>query len=239
MTDLHQQHDSRESENLSAFIQLNKLRLAVYALLARLYRSEIDQATLDELKSTRFPARTGNRDVDEGYRLLASYLGSARANSVQELAIDYARVFIGHGNDGFGAAYPFESVYTSKKRLLMQEARNEVLVFYRKAGLDKNSSWKDPEDHIAIELEFLHILCARAVEAFEKGQEDTAQALFSDQRKFLEGHLINWIPMLTADMKRFTRTSLYKGLAYLTDGFLAVDRNFLCDFLSEDVEMTA
>ena len=30
----------------------------------------------------------------------------------------------------------FESVYTSEKRLLMQEARDEVLAIYRSAGLD-------------------------------------------------------------------------------------------------------
>ena len=158
-----------DEATMQELVKLNEQRAATYGLLSRLYRVEVDQPLLDELRSMRFPAKTGNENVDEGYRLLATYLSNTWDNSVTDLAIDYVRVFIGHGIDAFSAAYPFESVYTSEKRLLMQEARDEVLAIYRSAGLDKQDTWKEGEDHIALELEFEQIMATRTVEALRKG----------------------------------------------------------------------
>ena len=209
-------------------------RMATYQFLARLFRVEVDQELYDTLLSMRFPANTGSELVDEGYRMICGYLSRAEGAVLTELAVDYVRAFIGSGNDGFSAAYPYESVYTSPKRLMMQDARDEVLVLYRAAGLDKQESWKEGEDHIALELEFEQILIGRTVEALKKGDEDEAAALLATQKNFLDDHLAAWIPMMTADMKRFASTDLYRGLAHLTDGFLATDQAFLEDVLTEE-----
>ena len=216
-----------DEATMQELVKLNEQRAATYGLLSRLYRVEVDQPLLDELRSMRFPAKTGNENV-------ATYLSNTWDNSVTDLAIDYVRVFIGHGIDAFSAAYPFESVYTSEKRLLMQEARDEVLAIYRSAGLDKQDTWKEGEDHIALELEFEQIMATRTVEALRKGDEDEAVALLTTQKNFLEDHLAAWAPMMTSDMKRFAQTDFYRGLAYLTDGFLQTDQTFLDDVLAED-----
>ena len=224
--------DENQETSLQDLITLNEQRAATYGLLARLYRVEIDEELLGELRGMRFPAKTGNGDVDEGYRLFASYMSNAWENTLTELAVDYARVFIGHGVDAFSAAYPFESVYTSEKRLLMQDARDEVLAIYRSMGLDKQESWKEGEDHIALELEFMRVMAERTGEALQKGDEEAAASLLMTQKNFLHDHLVAWTPMLTADMKRFAQTDLYLGLAYLTDGFLVTDKAFLDDILA-------
>lgn len=226
--------NAADEATMADFIKLNQQRAATYGLLSRLYRVEIDEDLLEELRGIRFPAHTGNSKVDEGYRLIATYLSNAWDNSVTDLAIDYVRVFIGHGVDAFSAAYPFESVYTSEKRLLMQEARDEVLALYRAAGLDKQDSWKEGEDHIALELEFEQVLTNRTVAALERNDEDEAYALLATQKNFLDDHLAAWAPMMTSDMKRFASTDMYRGLAHLTDGFLATDRAFLADVLTDE-----
>ena len=223
-----------DEATMQEFITLNEQRAATYGLLSRLYRVEVAQPLLDELRGMRFPAKTGNKNVDEGYRLLATYLSNTWDNSITDLAIDYVRVFIGHGVDAFSAAYPFESVYTSEKRLLMQEARDEVLAIYRSAGLDKQDTWKEGEDHVALELEFQQIMATRTVNALRDGDEVEAIALLTTQKNFLEDHLAAWAPMMTSDMKRFAQTDLYRGLAYLTDGFLQTDEAFLADVLAAD-----
>ena len=228
--------DAADEATMEDFIQLNKQRAATYGLLSRLYRVEIDEELLEELRGMRFPAKTGSDEVDAGYRLIAQYLSNAWDNSVTDLAVDYVRTFIGHGVDAFSAAYPFESVYTSEKRLLMQEARDEVLAIYRAAGLDKQDSWKEGEDHIALELEFEQILANRTVEALERGDEDEAFSLLTTQKNFLDDHLAAWAPMMTSDMRRFAKTDLYRGLAHLTDGFLSSDRAFLADVLADNDE---
>ena len=223
-----------ETAYLADLIKLNRQRTATYGLLARMYRVEIDEEQLQAMKGMRFPAATGNANTDKGYRLLSGYLSRAWDNTILELAVDYVRVFMGNTNEIDGAAFPYESVYTSEKRLRMQEARDEVLAIYRAYGLDKAGDWKDAEDHVALELEFMKVLCERIGEALEAGDEDEASRLLTTQKNFLDDHLNSWVPMLTADMRHFAKTDFYLALSYLTDGFLAAEQEFLTDVLSDD-----
>lgn len=220
-----------DEETKAALISITEQRSATYGLLSRLYRVEVDEEFLKEMKGMRFPAATGNSQVDEGYRLIATFLSNTWGNTITDLAIDYVRTFIGHGVDAFSAAYPYESVYTSEKRLMMQDARDEVLAIYRSQGLDKQETWKEAEDHLALELEFMQILANRTVDALKEGDEDAAIDLLTTQKNFLEDHLMAWVPMMTSDMRRFAKTDLYRGLASLTDGFMTVDFEFLQDLL--------
>ena len=117
---------AEEATDLAALAELTAQRSAVYRLLARLYRVEVDEEFLAELKAMRFPAATGNTAVDAGYRAIATYLSGADAHAITDLAVDYVRAFIGHmggeshaddADDGEG---------------------------------DKLPSWKESEDHIAL-----------------------------------------------------------------------------------------
>lgn len=227
--------NTAEEATMDELIKLIEQRAATYGLLSRLFRVEIDQELLDQLHGMRFPAATGNSDVDEGYLRLAKYLSNTWENSLTDLAVDYTRVFIGHGVDAFSAAYPVrERVHVREAPCSCRTPRDEVLAIYRSAGLDKQDSWKEGEDHVALELEFEQILANRTVEALRRGDEDEAAALLTTQQNFLEDHLLSWVPMMTADMKRFAKTDLYQGLAYLTDGFLNTDKAFLDDVLTDE-----
>ena len=208
--------------------QMMDSRAATYNLLARLYRVEVDEPLLEKLRTSRFPLRTGNKEINLGYKLMREYLGSSWENAKTEL---------GHGNTAYSCAYPYESVYTSGRRLLMQDARDEVVLIYRSAGKDKAPDWTDPEDHIALELEFQGFLCTKAAEALRAGNEDEAAAYVMQQRNFLEDHLLSWTPMMLADLDRFSRTDFYKGLGHLTTGVLQEERSVLEELLgAEDDE---
>ncbi|OUO89426.1 dehydrogenase [Gordonibacter sp. An230] len=212
-------------------------RSTTYALLSRLYVREVDQELLDEMHASLYPVSTGDPSMDEGYRLVATYLSNLWTGSLSELKVDYARCFLGNGVDGYAAAYPYESVYTSEKRLMMQDARDEVLAVYRACGVGKASDWREGEDHIALELEFERVMGRRAAEALRSGDEEGACGLLATQKGFLEEHLASWAPMMLADMRRYARTKLYLGLAHLTEGWLRTDSRFLRDVLSgEDGE---
>ncbi len=223
-----------DGQMLAQIAELTQRRAETYALLSDLYRVEVSEEFLDKLSQMRFPAETGNEEMDRGYWLMSSYLARPRDGMLLELAVDYARAFIGTGSEGYSAAYPYESVYTSEHRLVMQEARDEALAAYRSQGLDKSLEWKDGEDHVSLELQFEQILCERAASALSQGDEETATGLFRVQRAFARYHLLNWVPMMTADLRGFAKTDLYKGLACLTDGFLQEDAAFLDELLSED-----
>lgn len=226
--------DGTEEVTLDELAAMCDQRATTYALLSRLYRIEVDDELLDELRDMLYPMDTGNDDVDRGYYEIAKFMSNTWENSVTDLAVDYAHTFIGNGEDAYSAAYPYESVYTSERRLLMQDARDEVLAIYRGYGLDKKDSWKDAEDHVSVELEFMQILSERTADALREGNEEKAENLLTAQKNFLADHLAAWTPMMVDDMKKFAQTRLYQGLAYLTDGFLETDLTFLEGALGDE-----
>jgi TorA maturation chaperone TorD len=206
-------------------------RIATYALLTRLYRKEVDEPLLSEMRAMRFPVNTGNADMDAGYRLFHTYLSNAWERTLTELAIDYTRVFLGNGVNAYSAAYPFESVHTSSKRLLMQDARDEILALYRANDIITRSSWKVGEDHISLELEFMQVIGERMLVARQKQREDEAARLLAVQYGFLNDHLANWTPMLFAEMHKFAKTDFYRALAFLSAGFIATDFDILSEWI--------
>lgn len=225
-----------DAEALQEMAAICRQRSATYGLISRMFRVEIDGAFLATMKEMRFPLSTGNEQVDEGYRRIATYLSGVWSGTLTELAVDYCRTFIGTKADAYSAAFPVESVYTSEKRLRMQEARDEMLAIYRANGLDKDESWKDSEDHLAVELEFMQVLCDRAAAALEEGDEDKAFAALVTQRNVMYDHLLAWVPMMVEDMKTFAKTDFYQGLACLTMGFLESDYEFLDDVLVDEAK---
>lgn len=214
-------------------------RIATYGLLSRLYHREVDEALLDELATMRFAVNTGDSDVDDANRLMHGYLSRRWERTATDLAVDYARVFLGNGMNAYSAAYPFESVHTSSKRLLMQDARDKVLAIYRDNNIGKQDSWKLSEDHIALELEFMRILAGRCRDALLSGDEDAAARLLLTQYGFLQEHLLNWVPMLNTEIQRFAQTDFYRALGKLTLGFLHTDCELLQELLADELTAMA
>lgn len=230
--DIAPQNDVNDEE--LDLVEIMEARARTYGMLARLFRVEVDADTLKELQGMRFPAATGNAQADEGYHQMYEYLKRSWDDSVTELAIDFVRTFIGHGVNGYSAAYPFESVYTSERRLLMQEARAEVLKTMREHML-KRGTWTEGEDHIALELEFMQRLSLRTADVLREGRDDDAVKLVRDQYDFLQDHLLNWIPMFVTDIRLYSKTLFYQGLGQLLLGFVEEDEKVL-QALLESVE---
>ena len=214
-------------------IALNKQRVNTYAMLSRLYAKEIDAEYLEVLRAVHWPVETGNEDANEGYKLLATFLSNTWVGTIDDLARDYVRCFLGKGKNGYSCAYPYESVNRSAKRLLRQDERDQVLATYRSQGLDKREGFKEEEDHIAVEFEFMQVMAARTTRVLERGEEERAGELFGVQRDFMDDHLWTWIPNFTADLRKFAKTGFYQALASITDGFLATDREFLAGLVAK------
>lgn len=192
-------------------------RAEMYRLLQRLYRVETDGKLLSVLKSITFPEADGL--LGEGYAMMKRYLDCCGENALEELAADYAGVFLAAGSADGAAAIPCESVYTGTERLFMQEAWEEVRSIYREKGLALNGDMKDlMEDHIAAELEFMAFLT-------ETGDTEA-------QKDFLEKHLLNWVPDFTEDIERYARKDFYKAVGRITLGFLSSEEELL-DALSD------
>lgn len=130
------------------------------------------------------------------------------AEQLEEILWEYTRLFIGPHRL---PCPPLESVYTSPKRLMMQEAYDQVKEFYVRAGVEMGCEQVMP-DHIGAELNFLSVLFARIS---YKAEERQMYEKLADE--FLAAHLRNWVPSFTEDMGKASESLLYKALATITN----------------------
>ena len=197
-------------------------RLDLYRLLSRLYQSEVDEALLDNLKALALPKE--NEDLKQGAADLRDYLSSCGSNAVEELSVDYAATFLAAGSAEGAAALPCESVYTSPKRIFMQEAWEQVSRLYAEKGLGKDDSLSDlMEDHVALELAFMAWLIE--------------QGTIQEQKAFLEGHLLNWLPAFANHVEQYGRTPFYKAVTKIALGFLRLEQGLLAALDSGELSM--
>jgi putative dimethyl sulfoxide reductase chaperone len=176
---------------------------AVFGLLASMY---LCKPTADAIGNWRNLMSGG---VPEALGDLSEALERINLNSVEEmqdLLWDFTRMFIGPYRL---PCPPWESVYTSPKRLLLQESSDAVRAVYDRLGIEVAPNVLP--DHVGAELNFMGIL----LERIETGSsEEAAYRQFS--KDFVEEHLKNWIPRFASDLEKAAETSLYKALARST-----------------------
>jgi len=223
------QHFQMTDQELISEMQARK---EICLTLSRLYGREIDEELLEALKGSVI-YETDDEKLNEGLDLMRNYLASDEATEL-ELAKDYAKTFCGAGSTNKSSAFPFESVFTSERQLLMQEARDDVLInWYHRFGLGKSENWKDCEDHIALELEFEAFLIGKFIEAVEAQQDQEAIEYLQAQKEFIETHLLNWVPEFTVHVDHRAQTDFYRGLALFALAYLKQDYAALSDFSEE------
>ncbi len=225
-------------EPLWEYSELNTNRETMYRFLGRIYKVEVDQELLEQMKGMCFPKECSEPELDQGYRLMERYLRRPGNDPLTDLAVDYAKVFLGAGINNGAAAYPYESVYTSAEKLIMQEARDQVLAEYRAKGLNAAQDLGFPEDHIAFELEFMAFLCQETNTAFAAADSRAVLACLKEEKRFLEHHLSNWVDRFCVDIEKSAETDFYKGMAKITRGYLHLEHSILDGWINEIMEET-
>lgn len=125
---------------------------------------------------------------------------------------DYTALFVGPRKK---LAPPWESVYRSPERLVMQEPEREVVRAYasERVGFEGMGGHR-PADHIALELQFVAILLERSFH--RRGAR-------ASLRRFFDQHLLQWVPALAADIRREARTDFFRGLGHALEGLCAME----------------
>ena len=133
---------------------------------------------------------------------------SARKGSLEELQTEYARLLIG---PAALPCPPWESIYTSPNRQMMQEAHRAVAALYDETGLAVKQTGVLP-DHIGAELNFLALL----LEKVEHGTEQEQKRALDLADRLLDDHLNRWVGPFTADLEQAAHSALYSTLAQAT-----------------------
>jgi TorA maturation chaperone TorD len=136
---------------------------------------------------------------------------------------------------------PFEDVYRGIRQdgqqeggLLLGERAIAAKVMYASAGAEMDSGCTELPTHIGVELSFMAFLCEREAVAYD--QQDTPYATDDEfespseadiyrqyQLLFLQQHLNDWFPQLNCSIQAKATTRFYRGLAQLTEEFIASD----------------
>lgn len=157
------------------------------------------------------------RTLDSGGQYLYQYFSNAENHDVQKQQDEFYRLFSG---PGVIQAPPWESVYKSRDHLLFGESTFQVRAFYHKYGLEYKAENLEPDDHLVIELEFMHYLSELCENASDL---ETLGGLVDDQLQFLTEHLSIWVPRFCQKVLHNTDSLLYKGAAILLDDFIKFD----------------
>lgn len=145
----------------------------------------------------------------------ASDMEKCLVNSEQnQLSLDHAALFVGPFEL---LAAPYGSVYLEKNRQVMGNSTVNVQKSYEEAGLAVDV--KEPPDHIAIELEFMHYLCRKEADAASAGDTENAVKFLSQQKDFYWTAL-QWVPQLCESIRTGSGSPFYQGLADCLEQFM-------------------
>lgn len=212
-------------------MQINAIRAQYCRFLASLMLYEVTDDQIEQLAHLDY-AKDGSVTA-KGYGQIVEYLRHRSRSTRQDLAVDYARVFLGAGVYDHVLAPPYESVFTSEERLLMQDARDGALAYYRSEELDLPEDNNTPEDHLGFELQFIATMIDRSSEALQAGDDARFIELIQKQRGFLTYHQENWLPDFCDAIDEFCQTDFYHGVANLIRGYVESERGVLDDIAGE------
>lgn len=218
-------------DGIDSIVELLRMREGVYRMFSSLYFTELTDEQI------RFFAREGlpmleslEGPVGEGARMARGAIRRVTSATREDLAVDYAHTFLAAGSTkGEQRACPYESVFTSRTGLMMQEERDAVYKCMLDEHLEPRVELHVPEDHLSFEFDFMADLCDRTVVALQQGNLEEAKRLCGVQRAFHREHQLNWIDAFCDAVQQCCRTDFYRGVASITCGFVHMENELLAE----------
>lgn len=224
-------------EQFERIIPLLEMRRFLYCFLRDSFLQEPTRLFLQqvqrEMKTDVFPWERENANIRAGIAVLREFM---EQNNVKSEAVfdsvhwEYTRLFIGPERL---PTPPWESAYCNESRLLFQIETLAVRKFYLKYGFISPVPGSEAEDHLGLELDFMAKLIDLALSEIDSQNRARVQTILSDQKVFLEEHLLKWVPALCQDIVQNADTGFYQGLAKVLEGVLILDLQGLNEMLQE------
>jgi len=137
----------------------------------------------------------------------------------EERGVEFARLFLGPQHP---AAVPFASFYLSETKQLMTDITIQVRRYYLDADMAVTGLHRVPDDHIALELEFLTYLADEAVKNLEKDDAVAASEASVRLGSFHQEHLAKWVPLLADRIYENAESDFYRGAALALKGLVSL-----------------
>ncbi len=221
------------TETLEDFVLEERVRHAGYHYLAELFRDPAALSGEIELPAQLAEIVTAIED-HELHRSCDRLVTSFEEADATLLRRDYSALFVGPQNL---LAPPYGSVYLEPaKRQVMGESTQDVIRLYRQAGLEVSPEFKEPPDHVRLELRFMSHVIKSIIDALSEpdAEWERADALVNTQLGFLQRHLVAWVKPFTHLITENSSTAFYSALAEFTERFVAYDYQHAAKTMYED-----
>jgi putative dimethyl sulfoxide reductase chaperone len=208
------------------FVQYEALRSETYKLLADCYYppdEALSSKIVDLVENLELVRLEAQQDISWGGRKIL------KADNMEELKVEYARLFAGPYTL---LAPPYGSVYLEPERRIMGNSTMDVVNRYRQSGLVVAEDFKDAPDHIAAELEFMHFMIFKEMEANNQGDINSLITWLLNRRSFLDDHLGAWVSEFAGKVVENAKTTFYQNLARTTEAIISDDYHTISSALN-------
>jgi TorA maturation chaperone TorD len=180
-------------------------RASAYALIAALLRAVPDQQMLDRLDG--LPQETA-ADGDDLLLAMSTLALSAKIHTPSSIEDEFHNLFIGLGK---GEVVPYGSWYLTG--FMMEKPLSDLREDLAKLGYERNASIVEPEDHVAALCEVISLMIAEGTE-------------ISEQNKFFQSHLVNWVDQFFKDLIKAKSAVFYKAVGRFGAAFIALETEY-------------
>ncbi len=231
-----------DNEYLKELENASQMKQAVYNYL---YRVFVNVPTNDFVGVTK----QFNTLINE----LASFLDSAKLKEAVNVFNEYDKLessatdidkFLEKQNVEYtslfllgGSSVPTSaSVYLSSDGLIKGNAWEKIVAIYNSRKFKMPEDFKEPEDHIAIELLYLQKLNEAVYTVIQDGTTEYIMPLLKDQKTFLDENILPWANKFADALaqKANKDNSLFYASALVMTEFLQYDRDLIEEFALEN-----
>lgn len=206
---------SRIHEGVPLDAAVLEAQVLLLDLLRRLFLHGPNQGLVDAL------AATAAIDAADWPPAIAQALQQMRqalamrgegADALLDLEVEFTRLTIGPFEI---PALPYASFYLSPSRDLMTEETLDVRRRYLQAGVAVRELDQTPDDHLGVELEFLHWLSLKALQAAVCGDAAAQTQALQRRGEFMREHAARWLPRFADALSEATDEALFRAAADL------------------------
>lgn len=199
---------------MEEFIQQEKFRVSIYMLLADCFKQSPSMDSVIAL------AKIIESVEPKDKKMMDDMLDELKISSDTTINRDYIDLFIGPRSL---TAPPYGSIYMEEGHQIMGKSTSDAVRLYNSVGFRKANSFKQPEDHIQVELEFMAVLINKTIDAIMNNDYDDALELLNRQDEFLKNHIGSWIRPFAQAIINSAKTLYYKNIAAIAEEFIKQD----------------
>lgn len=206
------------------FAEIASRRSSTWWLLSRLVLEQPQEPWLSELEALLAvvgPAEAAPLGPESGSLLLALRAARRQPDGLTTLAVDRTRLLAGIMQE-VGLPPPFESAALGVP--MNSDLVSEVIECYREADLESTGQELGPPDFLGTELRFMAALVYCELQAYQDGDLGLASLWLSRQQRFLDRHLLSWLPTHCERLSAAAQTPFYAALGVLLERACALDR---------------